>query len=82
MKTIELSIELPPLREVLEMAAEESVLLRTPEGREFVLSEVDDLDEEVALIRQNQELLRFLEERSREGERFTLDEVRKKLDLT
>jgi hypothetical protein len=80
-KTIDLSAVPPPRQELLAMASEGSLLLRTPEGREFVLSEVDDLDEEVALIRQNQERLRFLEERSRETETFTLEEVRKKLDL-
>ncbi len=69
------------LTELLDLAEEESVLLKTPEGREFILSEVDDLDAEVEAIGQNRELLEYLDERWREQKTYTIDEVRKKLDL-
>jgi hypothetical protein len=69
------------LAEILDLADEESVLLKTPEGREFILSGIDDFDAEVEAIGQNRELLEYLDERWREQESYTIDEVRKKLDL-
>ena len=48
MKTIELLSEAAPsLKELLELADQESLLLKTPDGREFILSEVDDLSQEI-----------------------------------
>jgi hypothetical protein len=81
MKTIQVSPDMSVLRELLELAGEENVLLQTPEGREFVLAEVDDFDREVELVRQNEELMDFLAARSQEKSRFTLQEVREKLNL-
>jgi hypothetical protein len=47
MRTIEVSAEMLGVSELLELAGEESIRLRTPEGREFVLAEVEDFDREV-----------------------------------
>jgi hypothetical protein len=69
------------LSELLDLAERENVLLKTPEGREFILAEVDDFEAEVEAVRQNQELMEFLEERSREQKTHSLSEVRKKLSL-
>ena len=69
------------LAELLDLAGEENVLLKTPEGREFILAEVDDFEAEVESVRQNRELMEFLEERSREEKTYSLSEVEKKLDL-
>ena len=69
------------LAELLDLAEAEGVLLKTPEGREFILSEVDDFEAEVEALRQNPELLEYLDERWRDQETYTLDEVRKKLEL-
>ncbi len=79
MKAIDLSISSPSLTDLLKLASEENVILRTPEGREFVLAEVDDFAQEVALVRQNEALMRLLEERSRDSSRHSLDDVRKEL---
>ncbi len=47
MKTVELLSEAAPsLEELLELAEQESLLLKTPNGREYILSEVDDLSQE------------------------------------
>lgn len=43
--------------------------------------EVDDFDEEVELVRQNGELRALLKERSKETERYTLQQVRELLEL-
>ena len=79
MKTIDLSTTNPTLAEVLEVAGADNVVLRLPDGREFVIAEVDDFAQEVALVRQNQELLRFLADRSKETTKYSLDEVKARL---
>ncbi len=55
--------------------------LKTLDGREFVLAEVDDFNREIELTRQNQELMKFLDERSKERKTLTLNQVRKQLKL-
>ncbi|HYO13063.1 MAG TPA: hypothetical protein VE685_07715 [Thermoanaerobaculia bacterium] len=59
---------------------------RLPEGREFLLVEVDDSedpdDEEILAIAQNKELMEFLDQRFREPATLTLEEVKKKHGLT
>lgn len=79
MKTIDLSSSDPTLAELLELASDDTIILRTSEGREFVLTEVDDFEAEVAAVSQHQELLAFLDQRSREGRRYSLSEVRERL---
>jgi hypothetical protein len=82
MKTIELLSEAAPsLKELLELAGQENLLLKTPDGREFILSEVDDLSQEIEQIRNNPELMKFLAQRSQEKERFSLEQVKQKLGL-
>ena len=80
MKAINLSTAAPTLTEVLELAGQENLILKTPEGREFVLAEIDDFAEEVALVRQNDALMQFLAERSKEPGKYTLSQVRERLD--
>ncbi len=79
MKAIDLSTASPTLTEVLELAGEDNVVLRTPEGRQYVLAEIDDFAEEVAKVGRNESLLALLQERSRETARFTLKQVREEL---
>ena len=70
------------MEDLLSMAEEGVVMIKTPEGREFILQEIDDSDDaEIEAIRKNRELLELLEERSREKETYTLEEVREKLNL-
>src|SRR5437763_15314044 len=79
MKAIDLSTISPTLTEVLELAGEDNVILRTPEGRQYVLAEIDDFAEEVSKVRNNESLMQMLDERSGEKAQFTLSEVRANL---
>jgi hypothetical protein len=81
MKIVDLSTEPLSLKDLLELAGQENLILRTPDGREFVLAEINDFDKEVELVRQNQELMDFLDQRSREEKTYTLSQVRKSLGL-
>ncbi len=49
------------------------------EGQGFAPAEVDDFEAEVAAVSQHQELLSLLDQRSREGRRYSLSEVREQL---
>jgi hypothetical protein len=83
MKTID-SAAVSSIAELLDIARDETVLLTTPEGREFILTEVDDgddFDAEVEALSRNREFMAFLEERSRETKRIPLAEVKKRLGL-
>ena len=82
MKIVELTTIAPALAELLELAGEDTLILKTSEGREFVLAEVDDFDTEIDLVRQNEELMALLAERSREKKTYTLQQVREQLGLT
>jgi hypothetical protein len=75
-KTIDLSSETLTVNELLELASEENVLVRTLEGREYLLADIEDLDSEVESIRRNPELMQFLDQRSQETKTYTLSQVR------
>ena len=79
MKAIDLSTSSPTLTEVLKLAGEDNVILRTPEGRQYLLAEIDDFAEEVAKVGQNESLLQLLSQRSQETTQFTLSQVREQL---
>ena len=81
MKAIDLSTTSPTLDEVLQLASEENIVLKSPDGREFVLAELDDFDDEIALVRQNKELMDFLAERSCDSTRCSLAEARRRLGV-
>lgn len=81
MKTIKLSNNPLNLEKVLKLASKENIILKSLEGREFILAEVDDFDREIELVRQNQELMRFLDNRSKETKTFTSEQVRKQLKI-
>lgn len=81
MKAIDLGATTPTLNEVLELAARENLVLKTVDGREFVVAEIDDFDQEIALTRENKDLMALLDERSKEKETYSLAEVRKRLKL-
>ena len=53
--------------------------MQTPDGREFVLAEIDDFGREIALARENMELMKLLDERGREEATVSLAEARRGL---
>ncbi len=81
MKTIEVSRRSKALNELLRKARKENVIIRSADGDEFILAEVDDFDLEVKLVRNNKALMRFLENRAKEPATVTLGEARKALGV-
>ena len=56
MKTLDLTDGGGTLREVLDLAGEENLILTTPDGRRYVIAEIDDFDSEVRLVRDHRDL--------------------------
>jgi len=81
MKTLDLSSTTPTVNELLDLAGEDLIIIKAPGGREFVLAEVEDFEDEIARTRQNAELMALLDERSRETVTYTLEQVRERLKL-
>jgi hypothetical protein len=81
MKVIELVNGSPSLDEVIDLAKKQLVVLRRPDGSVFALSEVDDFDVEVELLKHNAEFMSFLRQRSEENATISLEELRQELSL-
>jgi hypothetical protein len=81
MRTIQVSEESPSLQDVLDIARDESVVLRLSDGEAFLLAEIDDFEQEVRRTGQNEELMRLLDKRSTQDQTFTIQQVREQLGL-
>ncbi len=62
MKVIELGHAHPTLDEIIDLAEEEIVVLRKPDGSVFALSPVDEFAVEVELLKQNREFMALLKQ--------------------
>jgi hypothetical protein len=82
MKTIA-AANVTTFSELLDLAEDETVLVTTPDGREFIVAEIDDFDEEIEAASQSRELMELLAERSKEKAKggSSLAEVKKRLGL-
>ncbi len=81
MRTIDLAGGSPSLPELLRLASENNVILRAPDGKEFLLAELDELALETMLIRQQPELMALLDQRSHGERTHSIEEVRRSLGL-
>ena len=81
MTTITISRNSRTVSALLKRARRENVILRSPEGDEFILAEIDDFDREIELTRQNRALMKFLDARARQAETVSLDRAAALLGL-
>ncbi|HJZ45674.1 MAG TPA: hypothetical protein VKE41_00870 [Roseiflexaceae bacterium] len=81
MKTVNLSNPTNELTALLDQANDEDIVVRLADGREFLLSAVDDFAIEIAQTRQNEKLMALLEERARQTHTLPLDEVKRRLGI-
>ena len=81
MKTIELAQSNLTIVELMELAQEDTLILKKSDGTEFVLSVIDDFATEVEVLRQNEEFMEFLAQRSRSTKRLSLEEARRRLGI-
>ena len=81
MKTITVSPQEAVLTTLLEQAKQENLILRTLDGYEFILAEIDDFDHEIELTRQNEDLMQLLDVRGQEKATISLKEARARLSV-
>jgi hypothetical protein len=81
MKTITVSKNARSIMDLLKQACRENLIIRSPDGLEFVLAEIDDFDREIELTRQNKELMKFLDLRARQGKTIPIEEVKRELGI-
>ena len=81
MKTIRVSRQARGLNALLKRARHENVILRSAEGDEFILAEIDDFNREIELARQNQKLMKVLDSRAKQKATISLPEAKRLLDV-
>lgn len=82
MKVIDISLDSVSLATLLTEARYHNLILRTPDGLEFILAEVNDFDREIELTPPNQEFMAFLDERGKATKTLSAAEVWARLGLT
>lgn len=81
MKVIDVPSESTDVNALLDQAQAEDLIVRAPDGREFMLVAVDEFDREITLTRRNERLMELLDARARQTETVPLDEVKRQLGL-
>ena len=96
MRAMTISAKSETLNDLFKKARRQDLILQSTDGEQFVLARVtdmqafyvgnsDDLEQEIAMARQNKKLMKFLDERgaAREtGQGIPLDEVKRRLGLS
>jgi hypothetical protein len=77
MTLIDLAESHPTLEEVMGLAKDKVVVLRQPDGSAFEISQLDDFEVEVELLRNNTDFLSFQRQRSLEDATISLEHLRK-----
>ena len=81
MKTIPVSKRSRGINVLLKRARRENVILRSADGGEFLLAELDDFDREIELTRGNKALMRLLDARARQSQALSLGTVKTQLGV-
>lgn len=79
MKTIDFAPAPPDVARLLDQARNDDLIVRLPDGSEFLLVAIDDFDQEIARTRNNPRLMVLLDARARETATTSLDEVKRRL---
>jgi len=81
MKTVNVSTKAKTVTNLLKKAKKGGLILKSPEGHEFILAEIDDFNREIELTRQNKELMKLLDERGKQNKTIKWDEAKDQLGL-
>jgi hypothetical protein len=81
MKTIELPQTSPEVASLLAQASDEDLVVKLPDGREFIVVAIDDFDDEIARTRANPKIMALLDARAKSSATLSLDEARRSLGL-
>jgi hypothetical protein len=76
MTTIDLAETNPSLEDLIKLAQQGPVVLRTVDGQQFVLESTDDFEQEVTVLRESEPFQQFLAQRlSSQSQRFSLEDL-------
>jgi hypothetical protein len=81
MKTVSIPAQANEVNALLEEARQQDLLVCAADGTEFLLTATDDFDHESARTRHNAKLMALLDERAKQVQTVSLDEVEKQLGL-
>ena len=81
MKTIDLPHASSDVTELLKQASADDLVVRLPDGSEFMLVAIDEFDQEIARSRANPRLMALLESRAKQPATISLDAVKRQLGL-
>ncbi len=81
MKTVTIPPQATDINVLLDQARQEDILVRAADGTEFMLTAVEDFDEEIARTRRNAKLMALLDTRAKQTQTVPLDEVKRQLGL-
>ena len=81
MKTVTVSKRSKGINALLKQARRQNLILRSPEGHEFILAELDDFNREIELTRQNKQLTEMLSRRAKQTKTVPLQEAKAQLGL-
>ena len=82
MKTVSVPPQAAEVNALLEQARQEDLLVRTADGTQFMVTAVDDFDEEIARTRRSAKLMALLDERAKQAKTIPLDDVKRQLGLS
>lgn len=82
MRTVSVTKRAKALSDLLTRAAAEDLIVRAPDGTEFLLTMIDDFEGEVARTRRNKKLMAFLDTRGKQTDTISWAEVQHRLSLT
>jgi hypothetical protein len=81
MKTITIPPQATDVNVLLEQARQEDLLVKAADGTEFIITAVDDFDQEIARTRQNAKLMALLDSRAKQTKTVPLGAVKRQLRL-
>ena len=81
MKTVNIPTQAKTVTLLLKKAQKGGLILRSPKGQEFILSEINDFNREIELTRPNKSLMKLLDARGKQTRTVKAADVKKKLRL-
>lgn len=82
MKTVTVPPQATDVNALLSQAREEDILVRSADGTQYMLTVVDDFDEEVSHTRRSPRLMALLDQRATQSTTIPLEEVKRQLGLS
>jgi len=82
MKRVSIPPQASEINAFLEEARDGDMLVRIADGTEFMVTAIDEFDEEVGRTRRNAKLMALLDERAKQEQTIPLADVKQQLGLT